>query len=245
MASVAHHHRSTTKTIQKPFKSKHASKNTLRDRSKGAPALCVISWNEQHVDSYTGRTERIERGARKTPHQTVMSKFDRRNHAKQKRLNKDREHASAINVFAGKDGAPRIVAILPLCEDVSGAAAVRSLNAALDLQEEQEIPDEGCLRVNIDRFKQKIQYLVTNRDLWDALDAGRAADYVVLVLSAEQEVDETGEALLRALESQGISNVLTVVQVCCSIWFYSLRLILSRVLMLWSRRRNVHKYRRL
>jgi pre-rRNA-processing protein TSR1 len=66
-----------------------------------------------------------------------MSKFDRRNRAKQMRLNKDSEHAKATNVFAGKDGAPRIIALIPLCADISTAAAARSLNASLDIDEVQ------------------------------------------------------------------------------------------------------------
>lgn len=61
-----------------------------------------------------GKVESFERGSRKTPHQQVMSKLDRRNRAKQLRLTKDQEHAKATNVFGGKDGASRIVAIIPL-----------------------------------------------------------------------------------------------------------------------------------
>ena len=33
---TVHHHRSTTKTTNKPFKSKHASKGTVKDQEKGA-----------------------------------------------------------------------------------------------------------------------------------------------------------------------------------------------------------------
>lgn len=139
-----------------------------------------------------------------------MSKFDRRNRAKQLRINKDNEHAKATNVFAGKDGAPRIVAVVPLCKDVSSAAAVRSLNTSLDIEE--EVPEAGWTRVNVDRFKQKIQYLVVQRDLLASLDACRIADFVVFILSGEEEVDEEGELILKAVESQGISNCFTVVQ---------------------------------
>lgn len=139
-----------------------------------------------------------------------MSKFDRRNRAKQLRLNKDHEHAKATNVFAGKDGAPRVVAVIPLCSDVSAAAAVRSLNSSLDLEE--EVPEAGWIRTNIDRFKQKAQYLVVKRDLLASLDACRVADFVVFVLSCEEEVDEEGELILKAVESQGISNCFTVAQ---------------------------------
>lgn len=31
-----HHHRSTTKVSQKPYKSRHASKSALKEKSKGA-----------------------------------------------------------------------------------------------------------------------------------------------------------------------------------------------------------------
>lgn len=126
------------------------------------------------------------------------------------RINKDHEHAKATNVFNGKDGAPRVVAVIPLCSDVSAAAAVQSLNASLDINE--EVPDAGWTRVNVDRFKQKLQYLVVKRDLLASLDACRVADFVVFILSGQEDVDEEGEIILKAVESQGISNCFTVVQ---------------------------------
>jgi pre-rRNA-processing protein TSR1 len=126
------------------------------------------------------------------------------------RINKDHEHAKATNVFNGRDGAPRVVAVIPLCSDASAAAAVQSLNASLDINE--EVPDAGWTRVNVDRFKQKIQYLVVQRDLLASLDACRVADFVVFILSAQEEVDKQGEIILKAVESQGISNCFTVVQ---------------------------------
>ena len=139
-----------------------------------------------------------------------MSKFDRRNRAKQMRLNKDSEHAKATNVFAGRDSAPRIVAVIPLCSDVSSAAAVRSLNLGLDIEE--EVPEAGWTRTTVDRFKQKVQYLVVKRDLLATLDACRVADFVVFILSAEEEVDEEGELILKSIESQGLTNHFTIVQ---------------------------------
>jgi len=139
-----------------------------------------------------------------------MSKFDRRNRAKQMRINKDHEHAKSSNVFAGKDGAPRITALIPLCSDVSTAEAVRSLNASLDIEE--EVPEAGWTRTNVDRFKQKVQYLIVKRDLLAALDACRVADFVVFILSAHEEVDAEGELIMKSVESQGISNTFTVVQ---------------------------------
>ncbi|ORY11599.1 hypothetical protein BCR34DRAFT_673738 [Clohesyomyces aquaticus] len=190
-AATQHHHRSTTKQSQKTFKSRHATKSSLKELAKG-------------------KVESFERGSRKTPHQQVMSKFDRRNRAKQLRIAKDQEHARTTTLFAGKDGAPRIVAVIPLCGDVSTAAAVRSLNSSLDV--EVEVPDAGWIRAEVERFKQKVQYLVVKRDLLASLDACRIADFVVFVLSCEEEVDHEGELILKAVESQGISNCFTVVQ---------------------------------
>ena len=112
-------------------------------------------------------------------------------------------------MFAGKDGAPRNVAVVPLCEDCDTAAAIRSLNGSVDI--ESEVHD-APFRVSVDRFKQKLQYIPLKRDLSACLDAARVADFVVLVLSAEQEVDDLGELILRSVESQGLSTLFTVVQ---------------------------------
>ncbi|KAK4973233.1 ribosome biogenesis protein tsr1 [Elasticomyces elasticus] len=187
-----HHHRSTTKVSHKAFKAKHLTKGALKERSKG-------------------KVESFEKGARKTAQQQVMSKLDRRNQAKQKRLTNHADHLRAAGVFSGRDGAPRIVAIVPLCDDVSSVATAQSLNKSLDVDE--EAPAGGPWKVTVDRFKQKVQYItLPNRDMIQALDAARVADFVLFVLSAEQDVDEVGEAMLRSIESQGVSSILTVVQ---------------------------------
>lgn len=207
-----HHHRSTTKQPQKTFKSRHASKGALKELSKGTYLYLI---REAYLISIVGKVESLEKGNRKTPHQQVMSKFDRRNRAKQMRINKDHEHAKATNVFNGKDGAPRIVAVIPLCSDVSAATAVQSLNTSLDIND--DVPNAGWTCVNVDRFKQKVQYLVVQRDLLASLDACRIADFVVFILSGQEEVDEEGEIILKSVESQGISNCFTVVQALDSI----------------------------
>lgn len=138
-----------------------------------------------------------------------MSKLDRRNQAKQRQAQKHKAHQQETVVFTGKDGAPRNVAVIPLCPDGDSTAAVRALNQSLDI--EQEIP-LGTARVPIDRFKQKLQYVALPRDLTACLDAARVADFVVLILSADVDVDDLGELILRSVESQGLSTLFTVVQ---------------------------------
>ncbi|GAB0142129.1 hypothetical protein EsHS_00002693 [Epichloe bromicola] len=189
VAVANHSHRPTTKVSHKPFKSKAASKHELRDRAKG------------RVPN--------ERGQRKTPHQQVMSKFDRRNQAKQARLTKHKEHLKETSVFQGKDGAPRIVAVVPLCAHGDAKAAIKQLNDSLDID---AVVTDSNFRVSVDRFKQKLQYIPLRRDLNACLDATRVADFVVVILSGHEEVDPLGELILRSIESQGMSTLFTLVQ---------------------------------
>lgn len=138
-----------------------------------------------------------------------MSKLDRRNQAKQRQATKHKEHLKEGSVFAGRDGAPRNVAVIPLCADSDAIAAVRCLNQSVDLDQEVAL---GTTRAPVDRFKQKVQYVALPRDLTACLDAARVADFVVLILSADVEVDDLGELILRSVESQGLSTLFTVVQ---------------------------------
>ncbi|GFF50851.1 ribosome biogenesis protein tsr1 [Aspergillus lentulus] len=185
---TVHHHRSTTKTSHKPYKSKHASKSALKDINKG----------------------KVERGTRKTPHQQLMSKLDRRNQARQKQQLKHQEKTQANSIFTGANGAPRHVAVVPLSVDVDVAAILRSLNESVDVS--ADVSADTISRVRIDRFRQSLQYIPAKYDLMGALDVCRMADFVVLALSSEVEVEEQGEQLLRSIEGQGISNVVAVVQ---------------------------------
>ncbi|KAG0158055.1 hypothetical protein PDIDSM_5568 [Penicillium digitatum] len=191
MAPAVHHHRSTTKVSHKPYKSKHASKSALKDQAKG-------------------KIEGDERGGRKTPHQQLKTKLDRRNTARQRQALKHQERSQATSIFAGQNGAPRHVAIVPLSADVDTAAAIASINESVDVL--TDVPLDGPSRVRIDRFRQSVQYVPAKYDLMSALDVCRMADFVILVMSSEVEVDEEGEMLLRSIQGQGISNVLTVVQ---------------------------------
>lgn len=138
-----------------------------------------------------------------------MSKFDRRNQAKQARISKHKEHLKETSIFAGKDGAPRTVAVIPLCEDVDVNNALRQLNGSVDIEDDVT----GTIqRVSVDRFKQKLQYIPLERDLTACLDAARIADFVIVILSASVEVDAVGELILRSVESQGLSTLFTMVQ---------------------------------
>ncbi|MCJ1363007.1 ribosome biogenesis protein tsr1 [Acarospora aff. strigata] len=139
-----------------------------------------------------------------------MSKLDRHNQARQKQQVKHQENSKVTSIFSGQHSAPRIVAVVPLCPDSDARAAVCQLNKSLYLAD--NLPTEGLARVRVDRFKQSLAYVAVKRDLIAVLDACRVADFVVVILSATREVDTQGEHLLRCIEGQGVSNVITVVQ---------------------------------
>lgn len=187
-----HHHRNTTKVSHKPFKSRHATKSLIRDLAKGK-----IEGTEKKPN-------------RRTPHQQVMSKFDRKNQARQIRQVKHQQNIKSSSIFTGQNGAPRVIVVVPLCEDMDAVAAIQRLNQAVDA--ESLWPLEGHMRVRVDRFKQNLVYVPVERDLMTALDACRLADFVVFLLSPTKEPGAEGELLLKTIEGQGVSNVLTMVQ---------------------------------
>lgn len=187
----SHHHRSTTKVSHKAFKSRHSTKGFIKELSKG-------------------KVEGQEKRSGRTLHQQVMSKIDRRHQARQLKQLKHQENVKSTSVFSGQNGAPRIVAVVPLCEENDSRLAVQKLSE--DVGNDDLTSFYGPLKIRVDRFKQNILYLPVSRDLLPALDACRVADFVILLLSPAQEAGEKGELILRAIEGQGVSNVLTMVQ---------------------------------
>ena len=69
-----------------------------------------------------------------------MSKMDRRNKNRQIAQNKHKDLIRETKIFDGRKGAPRIVAVVPLCEDGDAQAAVRQFKEV-----EGDIPDIGTI----------------------------------------------------------------------------------------------------
>ena len=159
-------------------------------------------------------------------------RLNRKNNAKQAQIKKRNALVSATRLFSGVDGAPRIVAVIPLTSDVQTSEAVKGLAASLELDAD-DVPEKGiwkmrCVAISAffsprgnltstnicraDRFKTSLQFItVPYRDFYGALEACRVADYTVLVLSPTQEVDEWGDTLLRTLQAQGLPTVVSIV----------------------------------
>lgn len=154
--------------------------------------------------------------------------MNRRNAAKQVQSKKRHALVSATRLFSGVDGAPRIVAVIPLSEDVDARSAASTLAESLDANT-ADCPEHGLWKLKYsfpsfnlayradccrraERFKTSLQFInVPYRHLYAALDACKSADYVLFVLSSTVEVDPWGDLLLRTLQAQGLPEVVSCV----------------------------------
>ncbi|KAI9442542.1 ribosome biogenesis protein tsr1 [Lactarius indigo] len=180
--SESFHHRPTLKQTNKPFKSRHATKASLKERAKG----------------------RVSRRTTKIVHDSEEIA------PRQIQLRKRQSLLSAVSIFGGIDGAPRVVAVIPLCEDVDSHSAVSALSTSLGLPDDPS--QESIRKIKVERFKSSLQFIqLAYGDFYASLDACKVADYVVFVLSPSVEVGAWGESVLRTLQTQGLPDVVPVV----------------------------------
>ncbi|KAK1225651.1 ribosome biogenesis protein tsr1 [Marasmius sp. AFHP31] len=193
MSGAAHHHRPTLKQQNKRFKSKHATKSSLKEAAKG------------RVPRQSPKASAANQNS------AAQLRLNRKNNAKQAQIKKRNALVSATRLFSGVDGAPRIVAVVPLTSDVQASEAVKGLAGSLEVDAD-DVMEKGIWKMRADRFKTSLQFItVPYRDFYGALEACRMADYTVLVLSPAQEVDDWGDTLLRTLQAQGLPTVVSVV----------------------------------
>ena len=76
----------------------------------------------------------------------AQNRLNRRNQAKQAQAQKRQALISATRVFSGVDGAPRIVAIVPLTPDVKARDVAQSLEGVLGTSTEQP-PETGLWKL--------------------------------------------------------------------------------------------------
>lgn len=186
-----HHHRSTTKQDHKSFKSRHATKSSIKDANKG-------------------KVEREDRGKRRTPHQQVMSKLVRKNQAKQARFQHKARKEQDVDIFKGVGGAPKHVAVVPLSKEVDVRRAINEINHGVDI--ESSLQDQAVVRIRVDRYGRNVLFMPATIDLMNAMDVCKLADVVVFVLSAAEDIGDEAHTLLKGIEGQGVTNALFVVQ---------------------------------
>lgn len=149
MAVAVHHHRSTLKQVRshllfpqnllksfsktnKPFKSKHATKSSLKDLAKGDTSFDRLS--SRSLIFCTGKVSRQPVKTVDRQKSAAQLKQNRKNAAKQAQVKKRLALVSTTKLFSGVDGAPRVVAVIPLSEDVNAQAAAKAFAGALDAE---------------------------------------------------------------------------------------------------------------
>ncbi|WWC67672.1 uncharacterized protein I206_101584 [Kwoniella pini CBS 10737] len=193
MVSSEHRHRSTLKQSNKGFKSKHASKGSLKTAAKG----------KMGGSSHSGKN---------TKNLASSSKKARLNANAQKRDLKRKTVVEDVKFFSTSSGGgqvPRIVSVVPLLPSISPRRFLANLLPSLGLPESEleeissTLTDRGTYLVRAPRFKTSLQInLLPPLSLYPTLDAALISDYVVLLLSSVDEVQLEGEAILRSLQGQ-------------------------------------------
>jgi len=69
----------------------------------------------------------------------------------------------------------------------------------------------ASVRCTTERFRQRFVMYAAGANLYDILDATKVADYVVLAMSSQVEVDDFGLLILGAIQAQGCPVIVPVV----------------------------------
>ncbi|KAI9021947.1 hypothetical protein DFJ74DRAFT_671178 [Hyaloraphidium curvatum] len=182
------HHRPTLKQTNRSFKSRHATKGSIKAKNKGK----------------VERTDVVSRTK-----SSRSTKADRRNAAKLEQKKKRELLTQENRFFQGASAPPKLVAVVPLCPDVSTEVVVEHLAKSGGATVLSEGPSPV---LRLEQFKQKVQLVQCRRDLVEIIDAAKVVDYVIYVLSAVVEVDDFGKMCLSAVAAQGVVTPLAIVQ---------------------------------
>ncbi|CCE61752.1 hypothetical protein TPHA_0B00800 [Tetrapisispora phaffii CBS 4417] len=188
---AGHSHRTSVKNGHKTFKSKHASKGALKRLYKGK------------VEKTIANGKMIK----------TITKFQRKNTAKQLRSKKISSTLEIRKLFEGKNGAEKIITVILLTEDISANDIISKLVKSDDIEIPEKDDSPLVNDVFITKYKTNLKFIVPDMsNFLNILDSAKVADFVVFGLSGTSEVDqEFGEQVIRALELQGISSYIGVV----------------------------------
>lgn len=194
-----HSHRPSLKQTNKKFKSRGSTKRSTKTQNKG-------------------RVDTKQSSSKTSSANNLKNKQERKNQAKQLQKQKRDGLLEGKRLFEGRFGAPRIVLVLPLTEDIDGLNTVKQLLKSVGEESSAlEYQGFGIYRCKISRFNQQFQFIVptfpdNNAKFMAILDAAKIADYIIPVLSAINEVGEWGETTLRCVQAQSCSEVFGIIQ---------------------------------
>lgn len=201
---TSHHHRSTLSQSNKSFKARHATKGALKQLSKGRVEKELKQSLKAHAQTAAGQ------------------KAARKNHAKQLQAEKRRAQADSIKVFSGSQPAPRIVLVIALSADIDpyNDVLVRfKLAAGLPLDPEEPTASSFTFSWPTANSFQKpnsngslLQFILVphSTPIAHVISLAAAADFLLPVLSAQEECTPWGERCLRSIQAIGGASLGTL-----------------------------------
>uniref|UniRef100_A0A8D8XGS9 Pre-rRNA-processing protein TSR1 homolog n=1 Tax=Cacopsylla melanoneura TaxID=428564 RepID=A0A8D8XGS9_9HEMI len=158
---------------------KHKSKGSLETLKKGK------------VNNVKALSKKLKKSTRE----------DRRNQATQIRRNKRDEVLSNRRKLLE---APFMVAVVPLSNSIVMGDVMQMIETA-DSEAIVTHSSEGHLHISLPRFKQRFTFvLIDTSNMFTVLDALKAADNVLFLMSPSEGIDSTGHVLLTAIIAQGL-----------------------------------------
>ncbi|XP_046854364.1 pre-rRNA-processing protein TSR1 homolog [Xenia sp. Carnegie-2017] len=141
----------------------------------------------------------------------MAGKLDRRNHAKQLRANKREEVLREKRKIGKLDGPPQVVCLIPLSASCNVDKFLENLYQG---NEENEIVTTAKYKMlSCPQMKQWFSFcLLKYGELYEILDAAKAADVIVFLMEANHAPDQFGETCLSCVVAQGIPSCFHVVQ---------------------------------
>lgn len=204
---TGHHHRATLKQKNKAFKSKHATKSSVKKTAKGRTAGPPLTTSNSS-------------GAA-----AIRNAQSRKNKAKQIQLAKRDAIKQVQKLY--EQGMPKLVSVLELTPDANAWSVCSQLEGNKGWQSGAGEDVQSALakgapftQMHTQRpHPASLQFMpLPYGSLYPALSAVASSEFVLFVLSPEQSIEEGswGELALRILHAQGMPEVLGVVPTLAS-----------------------------
>ena len=113
----------------------------MKDLAKGSTYVFnSLSPSSEFLRSFfVGKVNRQSPKAARTQSDAAQLRVNRKNNAKLIQVKKRQELVASTRIFNGVDGAPRIIAVIPLSADVDARIASHALIDSLDLGVEPQM----------------------------------------------------------------------------------------------------------
>ncbi|KAH3882716.1 pre-rRNA-processing protein TSR1 homolog [Dreissena polymorpha] len=142
----------------------------------------------------------------------VKRKNDRKQEAIHHRKVKREETFNKKRSVGAAGTFPHCALVVPLHADVDAAGLIQGL-ATCDETLQINSGKFNITHINIPRFKQRVELIPGSYgNLYHILDTAKVSDSLVLLMSAEEGVDDFGEACISCLLGQGMPTVTIVTQ---------------------------------